>query len=644
MYKEKTTELRMEEMEIPAARLGKESSLPDLSGEKILQNSLFFCLDEEDEIFEGYGRQENAYPYRQYNAYGKDLNMQQVKTIILENRYLKAVFLPEYGGRLWSLTDKKTGKNLLYTNDVLQFRNLAVRNAWFSGGVEWNIGIIGHSPFTTAPLYVATLEDEAGNPVLRMYEYERIRKVCYQMDFWLEEEDTFLNCRMRIVNENNEVIPMYWWSNMAVPEFEGGRIIVPADRAFTFEKDKVIKTDLPMVNSVDVTHYNEIPKSVDYFFDIEENNPKYIANINKNGYGLLQLSTSRLRGRKLFSWGHSKASKHWQEFLTKDAGDYIEIQAGLGKTQYGCLPMAPHTAWEWIEQYGPVQLGQEQLNLSNKENSKLLSEQLKQSGRISALEKKLRDTKNLAKKSGKILMAGSGYGAFRNQGNSTRHLQFILEKESLKNWEKFRNTGLLHEPEPMTPPDEFWNDDEIFTLLKNTIKDKNSQNWYAHYQLGINYYIRKNYKKAKKEWKESYELKNNPWACHGLGCNYFMKGKKKKAIFWLVQGIMQRTEDISYLKECFKLLVWCEGYQEIIQCFESLNHKETSRLKFYYIYAKSQLGAYEEAFRLLEENGGLIMEDIREGEDSVEQLWARLNKITTGKDMEVPYRYVFKAL
>ena len=33
---------------------------------------------------------------------------------------IKAVFLPDFGGRLWSLTDKTTGKNLLY---IIIFKN-----------------------------------------------------------------------------------------------------------------------------------------------------------------------------------------------------------------------------------------------------------------------------------------------------------------------------------------------------------------------------------------------------------------------------------------------------------------------------------------------------------------------------------------
>ena len=57
--------LKFEQMEMPVASLGKESCVPDLMGEAVLQNQLTFDLDEHEEIFQGYGKCHNTYPYRQ---------------------------------------------------------------------------------------------------------------------------------------------------------------------------------------------------------------------------------------------------------------------------------------------------------------------------------------------------------------------------------------------------------------------------------------------------------------------------------------------------------------------------------------------------------------------------------------------------
>lgn len=610
------SQFRVEMRTIRAAESGGESCLPDLLGERILQNYLEFRLGEEDEIFEAYGCLPNAYPYRQYNQYTRKLQPARVQTIILENRFIKAVFLPKYGGRLWELWDKETGRNLLYTNDVLQLANLAVRNAWFSGGVEWNIGVIGHNPFTIDPLYTARLEDEEGNPILRMYEYERIRGVVYQMDFWLGEEDRFLNCRMRIVNESADVIPMYWWSNIAVPEYEKGKIIVPSDQAYTNVNNIVYKVNIPMVKGVDVTEYQKIPKSVDYFFEIPETAPKYIANVDETGYGLLHISTDRLRSRKLFSWGNDDISDYWQGALTDQAGRYIEVQAGLGKTQYGCLPMAPHTAWEWMEQYGPVRIPEEIRRQPHVVRAAYLTGQILDSGRREQIEAKLQNTKKMARTKGRLLEAGSGYGALETRSRRTAHLEFQLEEASLLRWKHFFETGILHCPDPEEEPDQFLITEKNVNFLEAHMEEKNQNNWYAHYHLGLGYYIQKRYEEAKKELLISQELKKNPWALHGLACIGLMVGKTEEATAYIEEGIKMRPESVSYLKDGFKILHLCQQYETVIAIYEQLSGdmQAVGKIRLCYIDALRQTGEDEQACRLLEEGGGLEIPDIREGE------------------------------
>lgn len=638
------SELRFETMKIRGADLGPESCVPDLLGENILQNHLAFRLDEEDEIYEGYGRRENVYPYRQYNSYTRELREKEVRTAVLENRYLKAVFLPEYGGRLWELWDKSTGMNLLYTNDVLRFGNLAVRNAWFSGGVEWNIGVIGHTPYTTAPLYTAVTEAGTGEPVLRMYEYERIRKVPYQMDFWLEEDGHFLNCRMRIVNESEEVLPMYWWSNMAVPEYEDGRIVVPAEKAFTYADGAVFKVDIPMVDGVDVTDYQNIPRSVDYFFAIEEEKPKYIANLNREGYGLLQVSTRRLKSRKLFSWGNGQASDHWQDFLTDKAGRYVEIQAGLGKTQYGCIPMAPHTAWEWMEQYGPVTMPGAKEKTHEARAAELTSA-LERANFTKHMEEKLKNTRTMAMQKANLVSCGSGYGALTQRGKSSQHLEFRADSVSLHQWQHFFGTGVLHKPAAGEVPDEFLIDGENLPFLLKTLESSNKENWYAYYHAGIGCYQKKHYKTAEKFLQRSLELEENPWACHGLACVCLLTQRPRSAAKWIQQGLAMENQNVSYLKEGLKILYLCEAYQEIVEFYETQSREvqEIGKLKFYCIFALHKLGKDRKAYEILEKDGGLVIDDIREGEDSIAQLWSELYENLYSVKAAVPYRYDFKA-
>lgn len=636
--------LTFQKIKLPMAGRGQESSLPDLLGISVLQNELKFDLDEHDEIYEGYGRTQNMYPYRQYDNYCRDLKTVTTEAAILENDFLKAVFLTEYGGRLWELWDKKRGKNLLYTNDVLRFSNLASRNAWFSGGVEWNIGVIGHCPFTTEALHIAKTQTPEGFPVLRMYQYERIRKVTWQMDFWLNE-DPHLNCAMRIYNENTEVIPMYWWSNIAVPEHDGGRVIVPAHSAYTNAHGLVYKVNIPFVDGIDITDYQKIPYSVDYFFDIPENAPKYIANVDADGYGLLHISSARLRSRKLFSWGHQTASVHWQQFLTDHQGPYIEIQAGLGKTQYGCIPMAPHTTWEWTERYGAVQIPPEDLKISHADREKHLTDAILSRNIAEELEALSRQGSCFAKKEACLIRSGRQHGALAATGKNTAHLRFDLDSESLLKWQSFFQNGILHEPAPDARPDEFMIGAEHVEFMERACRKKeNENNWYAYYHLGLGYFEKSDFIRAIHALERSDALVPNPWARHALSCAHYKLNNHDESVKNILEGMRMCQSDISYLKEGFRILMQNEAFHAICNFYKTLDRKlkEISKLKYYYIAALAKTGKGEAALSLLEKNGGIVMEDTREGENSLQELWEELNQRVSKGTGAVPYIYNFR--
>lgn len=647
------SELRFETQKIKMAELGAETSTPELLGAKILQNDLESSMDVEKEIRKGYGRIANAYPYCAFSCYQRELKDQDIKTAVLENDYLKAVFLPELGGRLWSLWDKIRGRELLFRNPAIRFGNLAIRNAWFSGGVEWNVGVIGHSPFTTCPLFAAELQMKNGTPVLRMYEFERIRKVTWQMDFWLGNEDRFLNARMRIVNIGDQETPMYWWSNIAVPDYENGRILVPAKTAYTYQNGHVYKTEIPLVDGIDISKYHEIPCSVDYFFDLPEEEPKYIAHVGEDGYGLLQMSTGRLLSRKLFSWGKKRAASHWQEFLSEGDGKYVEIQAGITKTQYGCIPMPPHAVWEWLERYGAAQLEDTDAEANFSRLRTSMTDQVRKDPFYQEMERTLADTEELAVRRGKMVQKGSGYGALKNalrkrDGGEliSEYLDFGEVDEEMRTWVSFLETGKFPTRDAAERPDTYMDEDVFYGKLKETIQDVNRENWYAHYHLGIYHYRNGLEKAAFREFESSVKCCENPWGYYGMAVAALALENLPFAADAAVKGIELRNHDLGYLKEAFRILDLCGAFKETIHMYEGLDaaYQKNGRLSYYYVRALCENGDVLRARELLNAGGGLVVEDIREGELSLGDLWKTIEKKLGQDGTEVPYVFDFEAV
>ena len=66
------------------------------------------------------------YPYHRFEGYSHEAKPVNWKVITLENDYLKVTILPEVGGKVWGAIEKSTGKDFIYQNKVMKFRNIAM--------------------------------------------------------------------------------------------------------------------------------------------------------------------------------------------------------------------------------------------------------------------------------------------------------------------------------------------------------------------------------------------------------------------------------------------------------------------------------------------------------------------------------------
>jgi hypothetical protein len=340
-----------------AAEVGPESPLPPFTGLHRLPDpsaSPGLPPDMRERI--AYGRLANPLPYALQNSYSRDLLPRQFPALRLTNGRLEALVLPGFGGRIWSLRDLSADRDLVFTNRRLQFANFALTDAWFAGGIEWNLGSTGHSATTSRPVFAGSVPSGRG-AALRFWEWERTRDLVFSVDLLMPAGRAVLLAFVRVRNPDPEPKPLYWWTNIAVPEAPGVRVLAPATRAWRTTSDgSIARVDVPFADdpATDVSYPLPAQGAADYFFQMPPERRPWVAAVQPDGRGLVQTSTAQLRGRKLFLWGTTAGGRHWQEWLCGPGSRYLEIQAGLATTQLEHLRLEAGAEISWAETYAPI--------------------------------------------------------------------------------------------------------------------------------------------------------------------------------------------------------------------------------------------------------------------------------------------------
>ncbi|MGX1757158.1 DUF5107 domain-containing protein [Streptomyces lydicus] len=352
------TRVRRTTLTLPAAPLGPDNPLPALRGgrdpHRIETRDAHLPADMARQIDGAPLR--SILPTRMRDGYGRTRRPTGLDALVIENDRLRATVLPGLGGRVYSLHHKPTGRELLYRNPVWQPAAFALNGAWFSGGIEWNIGATGHTTLSCSPLHAARVPAPDGGEMLRLWEWERLRDLPFQVDLWLPDGSDFLHVGVRIRNPHHHTVPVYWWSNTAVPEGERTRVLAPAGEAWHFGYERCLRrVPVPGSDGTDRTYPLRSEFPADYFYEVPDGARRWIASLDADGRGLVQTSTDTLRGRKLFLWGAGRAGRRWQQWLTEPGtGGYAEIQAGLARTQLEQVPLDAGAEFAWLEAYGPL--------------------------------------------------------------------------------------------------------------------------------------------------------------------------------------------------------------------------------------------------------------------------------------------------
>jgi tetratricopeptide (TPR) repeat protein len=289
------------------------------------------------------------YPYPLQETLFNRKTDRKWRIFYLENAYLKLGLLPELGGRLAFLFNKKTNEEAIYHNHVLKWARIGIRGAWVSGGIEWNFPN-GHTVTSSSPIDCAVRRNEDGSASLLFGDIERVSRMRWSVAVTLYPDRAFFETEMRLANRT--VLPnRYWfWANSAAPVSMGMEYITTASKVFTL-KDVM---SFPVHDGTDI-HWDKNHAEAQDMFCL---NPReefvgwYNHDLKK---GMINVADrTEARGTKFFTWGGSDDGAIWGERLTDADGPYAEMQSGRFPTMGIWEILSPCSEESWKEVWYPV--------------------------------------------------------------------------------------------------------------------------------------------------------------------------------------------------------------------------------------------------------------------------------------------------
>jgi tetratricopeptide (TPR) repeat protein len=335
------------------------------------------------------------------------------KAVWIENEFLRAMVLPELGGRIHVLQDKTNGYDLIYNQRVIKPALVGLAGPWISGGIEFNWPQ-HHRPATFLPVDFEIEEHADGSKTIWCSNHDPMTRMKGMHGVCLHPERAYLELKVRAYNRTPFVQTFLWWANVATRVHEAYQSFFPPDVYYIADHARRSMSEYPLAKGFYYgVNYgergrkgipqNEIPKQFvpsHYRRKSEISNlrsqipgyaPKdlsFYANIPVptsymcmgskedffGGYdykaqaGIVHIANHHISpGKKQWTWGNHDFGYAWDRNLTeKDAkgefGPYIEIMAGVytdNQPDFSFLQPGETKSWSqyWypIQKIGPAQ-------------------------------------------------------------------------------------------------------------------------------------------------------------------------------------------------------------------------------------------------------------------------------------------------
>jgi len=307
--------------------------------------------------------QGNIYPYFRYDGFSDKGTMRNWKMIELENDYIKLWVSPEIGGKIWGAIEKATGKEFVYYNHAVKFRDVAMRGPWTSGGIELNFGVIGHAPTCSTPVDYLIRENKDGSVSCFVGAIDLPSHTRWSVEINLPKDKAYFTTRSVWDNPTGQEQSYYHWMNLGVKTAGKLEYVFPGAYHLGHEGNHSPWPLDEQGHNISFYENNNFGSYKSYHV-FGEVTGFYGAYWHNDDFGFVHYSPyDEKPGKKVWIWGLSDQGMIWEKLLTDSDGQYTEIQSGrlfnqaAGKssqTPFKNRGFAAGSTDQWTEHWFPV--------------------------------------------------------------------------------------------------------------------------------------------------------------------------------------------------------------------------------------------------------------------------------------------------
>jgi len=288
------------------------------------------------------------YPYGRADVLTFKPVRRRYRALVVENRFLRAVIIPDLGAHLYSLYDRVNKRQCFVCPPVIKYGRVHLRGAWGPLGIECNFPR-GHTVSSSWPVQWSCRRGSDGEATISIAAYHWCTRMHWEADFTLKPDDARLHVHTRLSNPTDVPYGFMYWANAAVWMSQSFRMQVRATMADV--AGEIIP--FPVYKGRDWTWYRNRPHSSD-LFAIAPGQSWFAGYDYQRRQGVMHVADPKIMpGKKFFSWGCGDDGLTWGRVFATEPEHYGELQAGLADNQGMVSRFEPGSALEFDELWYP---------------------------------------------------------------------------------------------------------------------------------------------------------------------------------------------------------------------------------------------------------------------------------------------------